>query len=117
MGARLDGMAVSAKCRTAARGATQLTKTGYGVTFGPRGLHYTVHSSGRHTRSVGLPGTGLYWTDSSYPGQTASTAPLDSRTTRVVDAAEDEAWSTLTAQQFVAGYDRGDALYDRLPPG
>ena len=38
-----------------------LTKTGVGMTVGPRGAHYSVHSSGRVTRSVGLPGTGLYY--------------------------------------------------------
>jgi tetratricopeptide (TPR) repeat protein len=38
-----------------------LTKTGLGMTVGPRGNHYSVHSSGRHTRTVGLPGTGLYY--------------------------------------------------------
>lgn len=37
------------------------TKTGLGFTVGPRGAHYSVHSSGRRTRSVGLPGTGLYY--------------------------------------------------------
>ena len=34
-------------------------KTGVGVSFGTRGLHYTVHSSGRRTASVGIPGTGI----------------------------------------------------------
>jgi hypothetical protein len=38
-----------------------LTKTGLGLTLGPRGAHYSVHSSGRRTRSVGRPGTGLYY--------------------------------------------------------
>ena len=31
------------------------------MTVGPRGSHYSVHSSGRRTRTVGLPGTGLYY--------------------------------------------------------
>lgn len=38
-----------------------LTKTGFGMTFGPRGNHYSIHSSGRRTRTIGLPGTGLYY--------------------------------------------------------
>ncbi|MEO8571774.1 MAG: DUF4236 domain-containing protein [Chloroflexota bacterium] len=38
-----------------------LTKTGLGLTLGPRGAHYSVHSSGRRTRSIGLPGTGFYY--------------------------------------------------------
>jgi len=40
-----------------------VTKTGFGVTAGPRGAHYSVNSSGTRTRSIGLPGTGLYYQD------------------------------------------------------
>lgn len=39
------------------------TKTGLGLTAGTRGAHYSVHSSGTVTRSVGLPGSGLYYQD------------------------------------------------------
>ncbi|HEV2412496.1 MAG TPA: DUF4236 domain-containing protein [Candidatus Saccharimonadales bacterium] len=38
-----------------------LTKTGVGMTVGGKGAHYSVHSSGRRTASVGMPGTGLYY--------------------------------------------------------
>lgn len=38
-----------------------VTKTGLGMTVGGKGAHYSVHSSGRHTTSVGIPGTGLYY--------------------------------------------------------
>lgn len=41
------------------------SKTGLGVSAGVRGARYSVHSSGRRTTSVGLPGTGLGWTSSS----------------------------------------------------
>lgn len=34
---------------------------GGSVSFGPRGLHYTVGSSGSRI-TAGLPGTGLFWT-------------------------------------------------------
>jgi tetratricopeptide (TPR) repeat protein len=37
------------------------TKTGVGMTFGGRGAHYSINSSGRRTRTIGLPGTGLYY--------------------------------------------------------
>ena len=40
-------------------------KTGTSVSFGTRGLHYTVHTSGRRTTSVGIPGTGLSYTSIS----------------------------------------------------
>jgi hypothetical protein len=32
-----------------------VTKTGFGVTAGPRGAHYSINSSGTPTRSVALP--------------------------------------------------------------
>src|SRR5215468_4012617 len=34
------------------------------MSVGPRGMRYSVHSSGRHTASVGLPGTGLGYQES-----------------------------------------------------
>lgn len=43
-----------------------LGKTGVSTTFGTRGLHYTMHSSGRRTSSAGIPGTGLSFV--SYSG-------------------------------------------------
>ncbi len=39
--------------------------TGASISVGTRGARYTVHSSGRRTASVGIPGTGLYYTQSS----------------------------------------------------
>ena len=41
-----------------------VTKTGVGVTVGKKGCHCSINSSGRTTASVGLPGTGLYYTKS-----------------------------------------------------
>jgi hypothetical protein len=35
----------------------------------------------------------------------------------VPDAAEDQAWAGLTAQQFLNGYSEGDAIYDQLSTG
>lgn len=40
-------------------------KKSTGVTFGNKGLHYTINSSGKRTASAGIPGTGLYYTESS----------------------------------------------------
>lgn len=39
-------------------------KKSVGLSFGTRGARYSVNSDGRKTTSIGLPGTGLYWTDS-----------------------------------------------------
>ena len=40
-------------------------KKSTGITFGGKGVHYTINSKGRKTASVGVPGTGLYYTTSS----------------------------------------------------
>ncbi len=36
-----------------------VSKGGLGLSAGPRGVRYSVHSSGRRTASAGIPGTGL----------------------------------------------------------
>lgn len=43
-------------------------KKSTGITFGGKGLHYTVNSNGKKTTSVGVPGTGLYYTSTSGGG-------------------------------------------------
>ena len=40
------------------------SKRGMSLTFGPRGYHHTISTSGRRTTTVGVPGTGLYWQES-----------------------------------------------------
>ena len=45
-----------------------LNKKSVGLTFGGKGVHYTVNSSGRKTSTVGIPGTGLSYTHSSGGG-------------------------------------------------
>lgn len=42
-----------------------LNKKSTSLTFGGKGLHYTINSSGKKTASAGIPGTGLYYTESS----------------------------------------------------
>lgn len=42
-------------------------KNSTGLTFGPRGAHYTINSSGRRSTSFGIPGTGIWWQDSYNP--------------------------------------------------
>jgi hypothetical protein len=39
-----------------------LSKSGASVSFGPRGLHYTVGPKGTRT-TAGLPGSGISWTE------------------------------------------------------
>lgn len=40
-------------------------KTGASVSFGTRGLHHTIHTSGKRTTSAGIPGTGLSYVSTS----------------------------------------------------
>lgn len=42
-----------------------LSKTGIGVSAGVPGARYSVHSSGRTTRTVGVPGSGVYFQKTS----------------------------------------------------
>ena len=41
-----------------------LNKKSVGLSVGTKGVRYSVNSDGRKTASVGIPGTGLYWTES-----------------------------------------------------
>lgn len=34
-------------------------KTGVGMSVGTRGLRHSIHSSGRRTSSIGIPGSGI----------------------------------------------------------
>ena len=38
-------------------------KNSTGITFGTKGAHYTINSKGKHTASIGIPGSGLYYTE------------------------------------------------------
>ena len=61
-------------------------KNSMGVTLGPRGMHYTVNTSGRHTVTTGIPGSGIYYTESSGGGRKRTTPP---QTSTPVDPAKD----------------------------
>lgn len=38
-------------------------KTGMSVSVGQKGFHKTIHQNGNVTTSIGIPGTGVYWSD------------------------------------------------------
>ena len=42
-----------------------LNKKSAGLSFGTKGARFSVNSDGRKTTSIGIPGTGLYWTKSA----------------------------------------------------
>lgn len=43
-----------------------LNKKSTSVTFGGKGAHYTVSSTGKKTKSVGIPGTGLSYVETEH---------------------------------------------------
>jgi hypothetical protein len=55
-----------------------VSKSGVGISAGPRGMRYSVHSSGRRTTTVGVPGSGVAWQSvrgrgtSARPGSTSA---------------------------------------------
>ena len=51
-----------------------VSKTGLGVSAGVRGARYSVHSSGRRTRSVGIPGSGVGFVSTSSGGSTRASS-------------------------------------------
>lgn len=38
-------------------------KTGTNVSFRTKGMHYTVNTNGKRTASIGVPGIGLYYSE------------------------------------------------------
>lgn len=43
---------------------SNLNKKSAGISFGTKGARYSINSDGRKTATIGILGTGLYWTDS-----------------------------------------------------
>ena len=52
-------------------------KNSVGLSIGPRGAKYTINSSGRRTASVGIPGSGLYYTESQGGGRRKTETEFD----------------------------------------
>lgn len=80
-------------------------KTGTSISFGTRGLRQTIHSSGRRTTSVGIPGTGLsYVTSTGGRRSTRSAYNANIRAQRQVEV----------QQQKEEEYKRNCALVDEF---
>lgn len=69
------GFRVSKSVRLGKGVRLNLSKTGVGVSAGVPGLRYSVHSSGRTTKTAGIPGTGVYYRKDSR----ASSSPRSPR--------------------------------------
>jgi tetratricopeptide (TPR) repeat protein len=55
------------------------SKTGIGISAGIPGARYSVHSSGRTVKTVGLPGTGFYYRKDSYAKRGKTRPPSSPR--------------------------------------
>ena len=76
-------------------------KTGASVSFGTRGLHHTIHTSGRKTTSAGIPGTGLSYVSSSGGKRKASGKRRRTSSARNASAQAAKAQQRAYAQQQV----------------
>ncbi len=56
-----------------------VTKTGIGLSAGVRGARYSVHSSGRTTRTIGIPGTGVSYMSVSGRGHATASRSAQPR--------------------------------------
>ncbi len=73
---------------------------GASVSVGRRGMHYTMHTSGRKTVSVGLPGTGLSYVKNISSGKKSSSkSSTGYKDPRQKAAAQAEAQAELEAVQ------------------
>jgi len=98
-----------------------LTKTGVGASIGVPGARVSVHSSGRITKTVGIPGTGLYYRDDEVlPGSRATSRgrPAPPAATPPVGpvAAEVVAVTTTNTGASVMATTGRDSTAARLPP-
>ena len=76
-----------------------LNKNSTSMTFGARGAHYTVNSKGNKTASIGIPGTGISYvqsTKSSTHSQQPKNQPISSQYSAPNHNGDDEKWYQKT---------------------
>ena len=86
-----------------------LSRSGPSVSFGPRGLHYTLGLKGART-TVGIPGSGLFWTEyQPYPSGLPPSSEQSPRLVpnRVPDSSASKenvaSFESSTIEELVAG--------------
>lgn len=82
-------------------------KTGMSVSIGGKGYHKTINTKGQVTTSVGIPGTGIYYTDTKRLGNNKQASTNTHRNT--VNQYYNQ--STYESQQ---GYDINDSVEEYL---
>lgn len=96
-----------------------LGKKSASISFGTRGLRHSISTSGRRTTSVGIPGTGIYYTKSSKLG---SKAGSKSKVTDNLDPYQEvaefqEALEYITSFHIGCDYEYDwEAMAKELPP-
>ncbi len=79
-----------------------ISKTGVGVSVGAKGARYSMHSSGRRTATVGIPGTGLYYTknlSNSKKKTSTKKGASAKKSTKEIEAQQAQAEQQLQAAQ------------------
>lgn len=86
------------------------SKSTVGLSFGVPGARYTINSKGRRTISAGIPGTGLYATETLSSGRRTTRAKAEPVKTREQEAAElrESMGSNIPKPGFFAGRDEKD---------
>ncbi|MBO4324195.1 MAG: DUF4236 domain-containing protein [Lachnospiraceae bacterium] len=75
---------------------------GASVSVGKRGMHYTMHTSGRKTVSVGLPGTGLSYVKTIGSGSKSTSKKTTKPLTGYRDGKSNASLSQAAAQELAA---------------
>ena len=80
------------------------SKSTVGLSFGIPGARYTINSKGRRTVSAGIPGTGLYATETLSSGRRSKSTAAEPVKTREVEQAElrDSMGSVIPSPGFLA---------------
>ena len=83
-------------------------KTGMSVSIGGKGYHKTFHQNGNVTTSVGIPGTGIYWTDTKRPNKNTQKSECNvdyeadnQRNVDVISSARSEQQNTNTSGEWI----------------
>jgi Protein of unknown function (DUF4236) len=84
-----------------------VSKSGVGASVGGKGARYSVHSSGRRTASVGIPGTGLGYTKSVSGGSKKRSSSA---------ASEAQAAPRSLRRSRASSHRRGRKNFTRLSP-
>jgi hypothetical protein len=92
-----------------------LTKRGVGASVGIPGARYSVHSTGRTTKTVGIPGTGVYWREQTLRGHESDpkTAPAPAEPSWQPDPTGQHEWRWWSGKRWTEHVaDHGEASVD-----